>query len=96
MTLHVIVLAAGKGSRMKSNIPKVLHQVAGVPMLHRVIAVASELAPQTTHLVLGHGMQQIEASLTEQSVTTSTVQQAQQLGTGHAVKLALDHIAEDT
>lgn len=96
MTLHVIVLAAGKGSRMKSNIPKVLHQLAGAPMLHRVIAAASELEPQTMHLVLGHGLEQIEASLTEQTVATNTVQQAQQLGTGHAVKLALEHIADET
>ena len=87
MTLHVIVLAAGKGSRMKSNIPKVLHQVAGKPMLHRVIETASSLAPQQTHLVLGHGINQIEASPGVVEGSFNTVTQAEQLGTGHAVKL---------
>ena len=96
MTLHVIVLAAGKGSRMKSNIPKVLHQVAGKPMLHRVIETASSLAPQQTHLVLGHGINQIEASLGVVEGSFNTVTQAKQLGTGHAVKLALSHVPDDT
>ena len=95
MTLHVIVLAAGKGSRMKSNTPKVLHPVAGKPMLHRVIETASSLAPQQTHLVLGHGIDQIEASLDAVDGTLNTVTQAEQLGTGHAVKIALSHVPDD-
>ena len=95
MTLHVIVLAAGKGSRMKSSTPKVLHPVAGKPMLHRVIETASSLAPQQTHLVLGHGIDQIEASLDAVDGTLNTVTQAEQLGTGHAVKIALSHVPDD-
>ena len=96
MTLHVIILAAGKGSRMKSATPKVLHSVAGTPMLHRVIGVAAELAPEQTHLVLGHGLEQIHDSLHKQNLIANTVVQEQQLGTGHAVKLALSDVPEDT
>ena len=94
MTLHVIVLAAGKGSRMKSSTPKVLHPVAGKPMLHRVIETASSLAPQQTHLVLGHGIDEIEASLDSVEGKLNTVTQAEQLGTGHAVKIALSHVPD--
>ena len=69
MKLHVIVLAAGKGSRMKSNIPKVLHPIAGQPMLHRVLATANTLAPAQIKLVLGHGREIIEQSLTDADST---------------------------
>ena len=95
MSLHAIILAAGKGSRMKSNTPKVLHELAGVPMLHHVIAAATELDANQIHLVLGHGREQIEASLTKQNLTTKTVLQAEQLGTGHAVKLALGDVPKE-
>ena len=95
MTPNVIILAAGKGSRMKSNIPKVLHPVAGEPMLHRVIKTAAQLAPEEMHLVLGHGIDQIEASLSALDGPLNTVLQAEQLGTGHAVKIALAHVPDD-
>ena len=95
MTPNVIILAAGKGSRMKSNIPKVLHPVAGEPMLHRVIKTAAQLAPKEMHLVLGHGIDQIEASLSALDGPLNTVLQAEQLGTGHAVKIALAHVPDD-
>ena len=95
MTPNVIILAAGKGSRMKSNIPKVLHPIAGEPMLHRVIKTAAQLAPEKMHLVLGHGIDQIEASLSALDGPLNTVLQAEQLGTGHAVKIALAHVPDD-
>ena len=95
MTPNVIILAAGKGSRMKSNTPKVLHPVAGEPMLHRVIKTAAQLAPEEMHLVLGHGIDQIEASLSALDGPLNTVLQAEQLGTGHAVKIALAHVPDD-
>ena len=95
MTPNVIILAAGKGSRMKSNIPKVLHPIAGEPMLHRVIKTAAQLAPEEMHLVLGHGIDQIEASLSALGGPLNTVLQAEQLGTGHAVRIALAHVPDD-
>lgn len=95
MTPHVIILAAGKGSRMKSNVPKVLHFVAGEPMLHRVINTAAQLEPQHIHVVLGHGIDQIEESLSTLDGPLNTVLQAEQLGTGHAVKIALEHVPDD-
>lgn len=95
MTPHVIILAAGKGSRMKSNVPKVLHFVAGEPMLHRVINTAAQLEPQRIHVVLGHGIDQIEESLSTLDGPLNTVLQAEQLGTGHAVKIALEHVPDD-
>ena len=95
MTPNVIILAAGKGSRMKSNIPKVLHSIAGEPMLHRVIKTAAQLAPEEMHLVWGHGIDQIEASLSALDGPLNTVLQAEQLGTGHAVKIALAHVPDD-
>jgi bifunctional UDP-N-acetylglucosamine pyrophosphorylase/glucosamine-1-phosphate N-acetyltransferase len=92
MNLHVIILAAGKGSRMKSDTPKVLHTVAGVPMLHRVMSISKRLAPEQMHLVLGHGIEAIQDTLADQWSATNIVQQAEQLGTGHAVSIALEHV----
>jgi len=96
MTPNVIILAAGKGSRMKSNLPKVLHPIAGQPMLHRVIKTAAQLAPAQMHVVLGHGIDQIEASLDSLDGTLNVVLQAEQLGTGHAVQIALTHVPDDS
>ena len=95
MNLHVIILAAGKGSRMKSDTPKVLHTVAGVPMLHRVMSIAKRLAPEQMHLVLGHGIEAIQNTLAEQWSSTNIVRQSEQLGTGHAVNIALNHLPND-
>ena len=95
MNVHVIILAAGKGSRMKSSTPKVLHTIAGAPMLHRVMSVAKRLAPEQMHLVLGHGIEAIQDTLTEQWSSTNIVRQAVQLGTGHAVNIALENVPDD-
>lgn len=96
MKLHAIILAAGKGSRMKSSIPKVLHPIAGRPMLHWVLETANTLAPEQVNLVLGHGRAEIEQSLAGVAESAHVVLQADQLGTGHAVNLAMEHIGDDS
>ena len=91
--LHVVILAAGQGSRMKSALPKVLHCVAGRPMLHHVIGTAKQLGAQTIHTVIGHGGGKVRETTTEPLV--NWVAQEQQLGTGHAVAQALPHLPDD-
>ncbi len=91
--LHVVILAAGQGSRMKSALPKVLHGVAGRPMLHHVIATARQLGAEQIHAVIGHGADQVKAATAGQPV--NWVLQEQQLGTGHAVAQALPDLPDD-
>ncbi|MDX5299858.1 MAG: bifunctional UDP-N-acetylglucosamine diphosphorylase/glucosamine-1-phosphate N-acetyltransferase GlmU [Gammaproteobacteria bacterium] len=91
--LHVIILAAGQGSRMKSARPKVLHAVAGKPMLQRVIDTARGLDAAGIHVVIGHGAEQVRAGI--QGDDLQWALQAQQLGTGHAVAQALPGVPED-
>lgn len=89
--LNIVVLAAGKGTRMKSRLPKVLHPIAGRPMLQHVLDAARELdyrAPINT--IIGHGAEQIEAAMTADDLRF--ILQSQQLGTGHAVQQALPYI----
>ena len=81
---------------MKSNIPKVLHPIANRPMLHRVLETANTLDPEQLNLVLGHGRDQIEQSLADSTKTVNVVLQTEQLGTGHAVSLAMDHIPDES
>ena len=63
MNIHVVILAAGKGTRMKSARPKVLHRVAGQPMIEHVLATAAALAPQSTTVVVGHQADALKAAL---------------------------------
>ncbi|MBD2857621.1 bifunctional UDP-N-acetylglucosamine diphosphorylase/glucosamine-1-phosphate N-acetyltransferase GlmU [Spongiibacter sp. KMU-158] len=93
MKLDVVILAAGKGTRMNSDLPKVLHRLANKPMLGWVVNAAESLAPENTHVVIGHGAEQVK-SLFEGS-KLSWVLQEHQRGTGHAVAQALPHIADD-
>ncbi|MGC9403241.1 bifunctional UDP-N-acetylglucosamine diphosphorylase/glucosamine-1-phosphate N-acetyltransferase GlmU [Vibrio genomosp. F10] len=86
MKFSAVILAAGKGTRMYSNMPKVLHTLAGKPMVKHVIDTCNSLGAQNIHLVYGHGGEQMQAVLSEESV--SWVLQADQLGTGHAVDQA--------
>lgn len=94
-TLSIVILAAGKGSRMKSRLPKVLHRLAGRPMLSHVLARAQTLNPALTVVVTGHGADEVEASLADnfrsawQQQSLCAVRQQPQLGTGHAVQQAL-------
>ncbi len=86
MSLKVVILAAGKGTRMKSSMPKVLHCVANKPMVEHVVDAASSLGAQKTVLVVGHGADQVRATVTRK---VEYVEQTEQLGTGHAVQQAL-------
>ena len=86
MSLKVIILAAGKGTRMKSSMPKVLHCVAEKPMVEHVIDAAGSLGAGKTVLVVGHGADQVRATV---SRPVEYVEQTEQLGTGHAVQQAL-------
>lgn len=92
MELHVVILAAGKGSRMKSKLPKVLHCVAGKPMLQHVIDCAQKLNPSKIHVVIGHGSELVQSTINNDSI--NWVQQLEQLGTGHAVDQALPNIPD--
>lgn len=92
--LHVVILAAGEGKRMKSSLPKVLQKVAGVSMLGHVIAGARALGPAGIHVVYGHGGDQVRAAFADQ-IDLHWAEQAQQLGTGHAVQQAMPAIPDD-
>ena len=91
--LHVIILAAGEGKRMKSALPKVLQRVAGVPMLGHVVASARALGPAGIHVVYGHGGDQVRAAFADQP-DLQWAEQAQQLGTGHAVQQAMPNVPD--
>ena len=93
MNFSAVILAAGKGTRMYSNTPKVLHTLAGKPMVKHVIDTCNGLGAQNIHLVYGHGGDQMKATLAEEQVNWAL--QAEQLGTGHAVDQASAHFADD-
>ncbi|WP_309571805.1 NTP transferase domain-containing protein, partial [Deinococcus sp.] len=80
--LDVVILAAGQGTRMKSALPKVLHPVAGRPMVAWAVKVAHELGARQVVAVTGHGAERVEAALNGAGVVFA--RQEQQLGTGHA------------
>jgi len=91
--LHVIILAAGAGKRMKSVLPKVLQPVAGRPMLAHVIETARQLQPAGIHVVHGHGGEAVRAAFDGQGDLT-WAEQVQQLGTGHAVLQAMPAVPD--
>ena len=91
--LHVIILAAGAGKRMRSVLPKVLQPVAGQPMLAHVIATARQLQPAAIHIVYGHGGDAVRARFADQP-DLLWAEQAQQLGTGHAVAQAMPDVPD--
>jgi len=91
--LHVVILAAGEGKRMKSARPKVLHALAGKPMLAHVVDAARALGPSAIHIVYGHGGDQVRSAFAAQA-DLLWVEQAQQLGTGHAVQQAMPMIPD--
>ncbi len=92
MNLEIIILAAGQGTRMKSPLPKVLHQIAGQPMLQHVISVARDLNPSAIHVVVGHSAEEVKEAMAAE--TLQWVVQEQQLGTGHAVLQAMPTVDE--
>jgi bifunctional UDP-N-acetylglucosamine pyrophosphorylase/glucosamine-1-phosphate N-acetyltransferase len=86
MSLDIVILAAGQGTRMRSALPKVLHTIAGKSMLAHVIDTARQLKPQSIHVVIGHGAERVREQLA--AADLNFVLQTEQLGTGHAVAQA--------
>ncbi len=82
--LHIVILAAGKGTRMKSALPKVLHRAAGRPLIEHVLAAVAPLAPATTSVVVGYGAGEVREALRTHAGLECVVQEPQ-LGTGHAL-----------
>lgn len=91
--MSVVILAAGKGTRMYSDLPKVLHPLAGKPMVQHVIDAAMETGAKQVHLVYGHGGDLLKDRLTHSDL--NWVLQAEQLGTGHAMQQAAPFFADD-
>lgn len=94
MSLDIVILAAGQGTRMRSALPKVLHPVAGRSMLGHVIHSARQLSPVGIHVVIGHGAEQVRDAFADEDI--QFVVQAEQLGTGHAVAQAQQGLASAT
>ncbi len=93
MSLSVIVLAAGQGTRMNSRLPKVLQPLAGRPMLAHVLDTCAALGAGGVHVVIGHGADEVREAFADSEVTW--VDQTEQLGTGHAVAQALPGCTDD-
>ena len=93
--LNVVVLAAGKGTRMRSNKPKVLHPLAGDTLLNHVLNSARNLGASRLCVVIGHEAEQVRQSVVDGDNNVVFVEQNPQLGTGHAVQLAAAHLADD-
>lgn len=90
MSLDIVILAAGQGTRMRSALPKVLHPIAGQSMLAHVLNTARYLQPDSIHVVIGHGAELVREQLAADDV--NFVVQSEQLGTGHAVAQAVPHL----
>ena len=93
MPLSIVILAAGQGKRMKSDLPKVLQPLAGQPILQHVLNAAKRLGAGSLHVVYGHGGEKVRTALASEPI--NWVLQAEQLGTGHAVAQAMPHIPDD-
>jgi bifunctional UDP-N-acetylglucosamine pyrophosphorylase/glucosamine-1-phosphate N-acetyltransferase len=93
MSLSIIILAAGQGTRMRSSLPKVLHPVGGKPLLQHVLETAHAFAGADVHVVIGHGAEQVREHFRQADV--HWVVQAEQLGTGHAVAQVLPQVPRE-
>src|SRR5450830_605747 len=91
--MNVVILAAGMGKRMQSALPKVLHPLAGKPLLTHVVDTAKSLAPEQLCIVYGHGGEAVPAAFSDAKL--SFARQEPQLGTGHAVAQALPYLNDD-
>lgn len=94
MTVALIVLAAGQGSRMNSDLPKVLHGLAGAPLIAHALRAGDTLEPSRVVVVTGHGAEQVEAAVAGLDPAAECVRQTEQLGTGHAVAQAAQVLAD--
>ena len=92
--LEIIILAAGKGSRMKSSLPKVLHEIAAKPLLGHVLEAAAMLSPSKVHVVVGHGREMVMGEFTDRNI--NWVEQSEQLGTGHAVQQVMPYVGSNS
>ncbi len=90
--IHIVVLAAGQGTRMKSSLPKVLHKIAGKPLIQHVLETASTLSPASTTLVIGHKAETVRSALSGAGHLQFVIQQPQ-LGTAHALQQAEPHLS---
>ncbi|MDO5696319.1 MAG: NTP transferase domain-containing protein, partial [Eubacteriales bacterium] len=90
--LDILILAAGKGTRMHSSMPKVLHCLGGKPLLKHVIDTAATLSTQPINVVIGHGAHHVRETLKNENV--QWIEQTEQLGTGHAVRTALPYLSK--
>ncbi|WP_090141426.1 bifunctional UDP-N-acetylglucosamine diphosphorylase/glucosamine-1-phosphate N-acetyltransferase GlmU [Limnohabitans sp. DM1] len=97
LPVDVVVMAAGKGTRMKSRLPKVLQRLAGVPLVQHVLNTAAQLNARSAVVITGHGADQVEPLLLApgQAMAVQCVRQEPQLGTGHAVQQAVPALADD-
>jgi bifunctional UDP-N-acetylglucosamine pyrophosphorylase/glucosamine-1-phosphate N-acetyltransferase len=95
--IDVVIMAAGKGTRMKSRLPKVLQRLAGVPLVQHVLNTAAQLNARSAVVITGHGADQVEplALAPGQALAVQCVRQEPQLGTGHAVQQAVPALADD-
>jgi len=93
MSLDIVILAAGQGSRMKSNLPKVLKKIAGKQMLQHVIDTVSQLDAEGIHVIVGHGSEKVREVV---NGDINWCYQTEQLGTGHAVAQALPNIPDNS
>ena len=92
MNFKAIILAAGKGTRMKSKNPKVVHKVCGKEMVNHVIDISNKSGVNDVLVILGHGSETVKNVIPQDAIV---VMQTEQLGTGHAVKMAKDTINDD-
>jgi bifunctional UDP-N-acetylglucosamine pyrophosphorylase / glucosamine-1-phosphate N-acetyltransferase len=92
MALSVVILAAGKGTRMCSRLPKVLHKIADKPMVQHVIDTVKGVGAENIHLIYGHGGDQMKECISERRL--NWIKQTEQLGTGHAMQIAQPHFRE--
>jgi bifunctional UDP-N-acetylglucosamine pyrophosphorylase/glucosamine-1-phosphate N-acetyltransferase len=93
MSLSVVILAAGKGTRMRSALPKVLHKIADKPMVQHVIDTVKKVGAENIHLIYGHGGDQMKATIHDADL--NWIEQTEQLGTGHAMQIAMPHFKAD-
>ncbi|GAG33315.1 unnamed protein product, partial [marine sediment metagenome] len=92
--LSVVILAAGKGKRMKSETPKVLHKVCGRPVIYYILKQILGLDPKNIFIVAGHKKELLKNYLDREFARVKTIEQDKQLGTGHAVKIVRDEAGD--
>ena len=94
MSLNIVILAAGQGTRMNSELPKVLHKLGGMPMLAHCINTARRLSAEQIMVVRGHAGEQVRAAVSDNDIIW--LEQAEQLGTGHAVQQAIPELHKNS